>query len=57
MLSFFAKKARGEMAAYIIRNRIDSAAKIREFDVDGYKYSEDESTDSKPVFLRKQQGK
>lgn len=57
VLSFFAKKARGEMAAYIIRNRIDSAAKIKEFDVDGYRYSEDESTDSKPVFLRKQQGK
>ncbi len=54
VLSFFAKKARGEMAAYLIRNRIDSPARIKEFDVDGYRYSAEESTDAKPVFLRKQ---
>lgn len=54
VLSFFAKKARGEMAAWLIRNRIDSASKIVEFDVDGYRYSETDSTANKPVFLRKQ---
>lgn len=53
VLSFFAKKARGSMAAYIIKNRILSPRKIKEFDVDGYRYSEDLSTPSKPVFLRK----
>lgn len=54
VLSFFAKKARGEMAAYIIRNRIDSADKIKAFDVEGYRYSEADSTPAKPVFLRKE---
>jgi len=54
VVSFFAKKARGEMAAFIIRNRIDTAAALKDFAVDGYQYSEVDSTDSKPVFLRKQ---
>jgi cytoplasmic iron level regulating protein YaaA (DUF328/UPF0246 family) len=54
VLSFFAKKARGEMAAFIIRNRIDTAAALKDFNVDGYRYSEADSTPAKPVFLRKQ---
>ncbi len=54
ILSFFAKKARGSMAAYIIKNRLDSPAKLKEFDVDGYRYSEEDSTPSMPVFLRRQ---
>ena len=54
VLSFFAKKARGEMAAYLIRNRITSPAEILEFDVEGYQYCEESSTAIKPVFLRKQ---
>ena len=56
VLSFFAKKARGEMAAYIIRNRIKSPAKLIEFNVEGYQYNAADSTPSKPAFLRKQQG-
>ena len=54
ILSFFAKKARGSMAAYIIKNRIDSPTRLKEFDVDGYRYSEEDSTPSTPVFLRRQ---
>lgn len=56
VLSFFAKKARGEMAAYIVRNRITSPKKLQEFSVDGYQYSPGDSTTAKPVFLRNQQG-
>lgn len=52
ILSFFAKKARGSMAAYVIQNRIKNPNKLKDFDVDGYRYSEEESTRSKPVFLR-----
>ena len=52
IVSFFAKKARGYMTAYIIKNRIKDPKKLREFDVDGYRYSEDQSTASEPVFLR-----
>jgi cytoplasmic iron level regulating protein YaaA (DUF328/UPF0246 family) len=54
VLSFFAKKARGEMAAYLIRNRIKTPNSLRDFDVDGYRYSETDSSPNRPVFLRKQ---
>ncbi|MCB1646507.1 MAG: peroxide stress protein YaaA [Pseudomonadales bacterium] len=53
VLSFFAKKARGQMASYIIRNRINKPADIRNFDVDGYRFSESHSDDQQWVFLRK----
>ncbi|MEX0965345.1 MAG: peroxide stress protein YaaA [Pseudohongiellaceae bacterium] len=52
ILSFFAKKARGAMAAYVIQNRIKNPNKLKEFDVDGYRYCDEESTRSQPVFLR-----
>ena len=52
IVSFFAKKARGYMAAYIIQNRIKDPKKLKDFDVDGYRYSEADSTPSQPVFLR-----
>ncbi|NQV70166.1 MAG: peroxide stress protein YaaA [Pseudohongiella sp.] len=54
VVSFFAKRARGAMTAYIIKHRITAPTKLKEFAVDGYQYSESESTDSRPVFLRKQ---
>ncbi len=52
IVSFFAKKARGYMAAYIIQNRIKDPKKLKGFDVDGYRYSEADSTPQQPVFLR-----
>lgn len=54
IISFFAKKARGTMAAYLIKNRIESPEGILQFDLDGYRYSSKESTPDTPVFLRKQ---
>ena len=51
-LSFFAKKARGSMASYMIKNRISSAAKLKLFDVDGYKFCPERSTKDDWVFLR-----
>lgn len=54
IISFFAKKARGMMAAWIIRNRVDDVQQLKDFDVAGYRFSESDSTDDKPVFLRKQ---
>lgn len=53
IISFYAKRARGSMAAYIIKNRINRADDILGFDVDGYHYSKSESTPDMPVFLRK----
>jgi len=52
IVSFYAKKARGYMAAYIIQNRIKSPEKLKDFDVEGYWYSEQDSTPAQPVFLR-----
>ena len=54
VLSFFAKKARGAMSAYIIRNRIAEPEKLKDFAQDGYRYSEADSTASRFTFLRKQ---
>jgi cytoplasmic iron level regulating protein YaaA (DUF328/UPF0246 family) len=54
IVSFFAKKARGQMAAHIIKNRLKSPAKLKDFAVDGYCFDPEESTDNKLVFKRKQ---
>lgn len=54
VISFFAKKARGEMVTYIVNNRIESAVELLDFKINGYHYSEADSTLAKPVFLRKQ---
>ena len=51
-MSFYAKKARGLMAAYMIRERIKSAAKLQAFDSDGYYYCPERSTADEWVFLR-----
>ncbi|MFB0989049.1 MAG: peroxide stress protein YaaA [Gammaproteobacteria bacterium] len=52
IVSFFAKKARGYMTAYIIRNRIKNPEKLKRFGIEGYRYSEEDSTPTQPVFLR-----
>ncbi len=54
VVSFFAKKARGEMVTHIVKNKVTSAEGLLNFNTDGYRYSESESTAKKPVFLRKQ---
>ncbi len=54
IISFYAKKARGFMARWIIKNKVTDFENLKDFDVDGYKYSKAESTSTTPVFLRKQ---
>ena len=54
IISFFAKKARGQMAAYIIKNRLKTPELLTGFDVDGYRFDQEESSDSKLVFKREQ---
>ncbi len=53
IISFFAKKARGLMSAYIIKNRLKKAEDLLRFDSDGYQYSEKDSKPGAPVFLRR----
>lgn len=52
VISFFAKRARGVMASWLLRNRVDTLKGITEFDGDGYRYSPEDSTTDSPVFLR-----
>ena len=53
IISFYAKKARGLMARWIIQNKVKDFEDLANFNVDGYKYSKAESTATTPVFLRK----
>ena len=53
IISFYAKKARGMMARYIIQNKVDSLEALKTFDAGGYKYSKKDSGEFSPVFLRK----
>lgn len=52
IVSFFAKKARGAMARFIIQNRLTKPDDIRDFDIGGYAYQPEQSTPERPVFLR-----
>ncbi|NKB97247.1 MAG: peroxide stress protein YaaA [Pseudomonadales bacterium] len=53
-LSFFAKKARGSMARYMIDKRVKSLKALRGFDYDGYQLNSDLSNGDDWVFTRKQ---
>ena len=52
IVSFYAKRARGAMARYIVSHRVKNMASLLEFDSGGYCYNPDLSTENKPVFLR-----
>jgi len=52
IISFFAKKARGLMTRYVIKNQIEDIADIRNFEEGGYFFNEEMSKDNKPVFCR-----
>lgn len=52
IVSFFAKKARGAMARYLVQNRCKRIDDLAGFNLDGYKYSRPESSEGRPVFRR-----
>ncbi|WP_373185288.1 peroxide stress protein YaaA [Halopseudomonas sp.] len=54
IISFYAKKARGLMARYVIKERITSPEQLKAFDLDGYYYHEASSGTDKLVFLREE---
>lgn len=54
MISFFAKKARGLMSAWVIKNKVENLNDLTGFNVDGYQFSTNDSDALNPVFLRKQ---
>lgn len=53
IISFFAKKARGTMASWLIRQRIQDVSVLPQFAEDGYRYSAEQSKDHELVFLRR----
>ncbi|MET0377782.1 MAG: peroxide stress protein YaaA [Spongiibacteraceae bacterium] len=52
IVSFFAKKARGLMSAYIVKNRIEAIDDLKDFAVDGYRFNAALSRDRDWVFTR-----
>ena len=54
VVAIFAKRARGMMADYILRNRIEHAEDIKKFRLGGYKYSRTLSDDKQWTFERPQ---
>jgi cytoplasmic iron level regulating protein YaaA (DUF328/UPF0246 family) len=52
IISFYAKNARGAMARFIIQNQITDVENIKNFDLDGYKFKNDNSEENKLVFVR-----
>ncbi|MDB4258410.1 peroxide stress protein YaaA, partial [Akkermansiaceae bacterium] len=57
IISFYAKKARGMMADYIVRNGIQDPADLKKFTTAGYRLSKGDSSEKEFVFTRKEQGK
>jgi len=53
IISFFAKKARGSMARYVLDNNIKTLDDLKGFDRDGYGFSEAHTIkENEPVFIR-----
>ncbi len=52
LITFYAKKARGMMARYIIKNRIDDVEDLKGFDYKGYYFDDRDSTERKLAFKR-----
>ncbi len=54
IISFYAKKARGLMAKYIIENKLTSIEQLKAFNSDGYVYSEELSKGNDWIFTREE---
>ena len=55
IISFFAKRARGLMARYAVQKGITDPAKLKSFNVDGYKFVKKESSATEWLFRRNQE--
>lgn len=53
VIAFYAKKARGMMCRYAIKNHLSEPDQLRGFDMDGYSFNEELSGDNTYVFTRK----
>lgn len=55
VISFYAKKARGMMARFIIQNQVSTVEALKQFDMAGYYYCSQESSSDKLIFKREEQ--
>ena len=55
IISFYAKKARGAMARFIVQNRLTDADALKDFDTGGYQFDPSRSTEDAPAFIRAKQ--
>ncbi len=51
-VSFFAKKARGALARYMVEHRLTDPNDLKGFDIGGYAFDNDQSEDTRWVFRR-----
>lgn len=55
IISFYAKKARGLMARYVIKERLQDPEGLKDFNLDGYRFDAASSSENQLVFLRDEQ--
>ena len=55
VISFYAKKARGLMARYLIENKLSQLEQLKAFDSEGYYFDAESSSDKELVFKRDEQ--
>ncbi|MCU5771085.1 peroxide stress protein YaaA [Erwiniaceae bacterium BAC15a-03b] len=55
VISFYAKKARGLMSRYIIQQRLTKPAQLKKFDLEGYFFDDESSSENELVFKRHEQ--
>jgi cytoplasmic iron level regulating protein YaaA (DUF328/UPF0246 family) len=53
IISFFAKKARGLMVQYLVKNKVESLEELLKFDLAGYEYNAELSKPNEPCFTRR----
>jgi uncharacterized protein len=52
VISFYAKKARGLMSRFIIKERLDKPKQLQDFNLEGYEFDESRSQGNELVFTR-----
>jgi len=52
VISFFAKRARGMLAKYIIKNKTDNIEELKDFNESGYEFQSELSNDKELVYIR-----
>jgi len=56
VISFYAKKARGLMSRFIIKERLNKAEQLQDFNLEGYQFDAIRSQGNELVFTREEQG-